>query len=375
MADTMKNTLLKNINFAYNEALEFILFMGMIANEEQIRTWAADYKIELDPLALSYHEEARSLLSPHAHRELLFFFQFNFFHKALDFAFFESICTWAEPLTAEAWITRLEESPAKKVVAEMVYGVYYDKLEELLDGNDWEVVKKDFRLMTELLTRTKPHHEVIEAHGPLFECLNHPEDTKQRYMQLFKQFYRDVFSLLKEPLRKASEEASRRYEEMFLDNPERFIREVNKNEPALYDVPTNFHVSFITQFGNHCLFFNTSESERVVTVIFGVHNDLIFGPAADREKTELFLKAFSDKRRLDFLLLLRNRPHYGQEIATALGITPAAVSYHANFLFFLDLIEIKREDHRLYYHLQVDKLRELLAITTKVMLDEEPGRI
>ncbi|OBZ14164.1 hypothetical protein A8L34_09375 [Bacillus sp. FJAT-27264] len=375
MEDTLKNTLLRNIKFAYNEALELIVFMGMIANEKQLRTWAADYKLEMDSLALSYHEEARSLLSPHANRELHFFFQYNFFHKALDFAFYESICTCAEPQTAEAWITRLENSPADKVVSEMVYGVYYDKLEELLEGNDWEVVKKDIRLMTELVTRTKPHQEVIHAHGPLLECLTYPEDTKQRYMQLFNQFYRDVFSLFKEPLRQASDEASQRYEEMFLDNPERFIREVNKNEPAMYDVPTNFHVSFIAQLGNHCLFFSTADSERVGTVIFGIHNALAFGPAAEREKTELFLKAFSDKRRLDFLLLLRKRPHYGQEIATALGITPAAVTYHANFLFFLDLIQIKREDHRLYYHLQVDKLRELLAITTKVMLDEEPGRV
>lgn len=79
----------------------------------------------------------------------------------------------------------------------MVYGVYYDKLDELLEGNDWEIVKKDTRLMAELVARTKPQLDVIEAQGPLLECLAYPEETKLRYMQLLNQFYKDVFSLWK----------------------------------------------------------------------------------------------------------------------------------------------------------------------------------
>lgn len=366
----MKDTLLRNIKFAYNEALELIVSMGMIACEEQLLAVAADYKLEMDPLALAYHEDARTRLSPHFHKELQFFFRYNFFHKALDFAFYESICTHSEPLTAEAWITRLEKIPAEKVLAEMVYGVYSDKLNELLEGNDWELVKKDIPLMSKLVFKTEPQPEVFEAQKPLLECLAYPEETKLRYLQLIRQYYKDVFSHWEERLRIESEQASQRYERIFLANPERFIRDIHKNEPAIFDVPTTFHVSFISQVGNHHLSFWT-EASRTGWVIFGVHNDLVFGPAADREKTELFLKAFSDKRRLNFLLLLRKRPHYGQEIASALGITPAAVTYHANFLFFLDLIEIKREDHRLYYHLQIDKLRELLAITARVMLEED----
>ncbi|KAI7251594.1 hypothetical protein KC345_g11561, partial [Hortaea werneckii] len=103
---------------------------------------------------------------------------------------------------------------------------------------------------------------------------------------------------------------------------------------------------FVAQVANGFYKFYT-EAGRVGWVIFGIHNDRVYGPNADREKVELFLKAFSDKRRLDFLLLLKQRPHYGLEIATALGITPAAVKYHSNFLFFLDLLDVERVDHRL----------------------------
>lgn len=365
----MREILIKNIRFAYNEALEFIVSMGMVACEDQMVALAEDYNIEMDPLATSFHEETQTRLSPHTLRELHFFFKYHFLHKGLDFAFYKLICLSSELQSVEEWITRLEQIPAEKVVSEMVYGVYYDTLDELLQGLDWEIVKTDIHLLSEIVKNTKPQPDVAAAHEPLLECLAHPEETKLRYMQLIRLFYRDAFAPWKDRLRDESERAALSYQELFHANPERFIREINKLDPSIYDVPTTFHISFISQVGNHKLTFNNGGSWSS-WVIFGIHNDRVFGPAADRAKTELFLKAFSDKRRLDFLLLLRERPHYGQEIAKALGITPAAVNYHANFLFFLDILEMKREDHRMYYHLNKDKLRELLAITSRVMLEE-----
>ncbi|OAB35971.1 ArsR/SmtB family transcription factor [Paenibacillus glacialis] len=366
----MKDLLNTNISFAYNEALEMIISMGMIACKGQLLALAEDYKLELDPLALTFHNDAQARLSPHTLRELQFFFQYHFLHKGLDFAFYESICSLTKPQSAEEWINMLEQSPAEHVVVQMVYGVYWDQMEEFLQGQEWETVKIDLRLLTELVTDTTPQPELINAHAPLLECLAHPEETKLRYMQLIRLFYRDAFVLWKDRFREESEQASLIYKEYFHANPVRFIQEFNKVEPAVYDIPTTFHISFISQIGNHHISINTGTA-WISWVIFGIHNNRVFGPAADREKTELFLKAFSDKRRLDFILLLQERPHYGQELAKKLGITPAAVNYHANFLFFLNLLEMKREDHRMYYHLNIDILRELLAVTTRVMLGED----
>lgn len=366
----MKELLKKNIRFAYNEALEFVVSMGMVACEDQMAALAEDYRIETDPLADSFHDEARARLSPHALRELQFFFQYHFLHKGLDFGFYESICISSKPQSAEEWITSLEQRPAEKVVSEMVYGVYHDQMDDLLQGMDWEVIKMDLGLLTELVKKTEPQPELIKAHDPLLECLAYPEETKLRYMHLIRLFYHDAFAPWKDRFREESERATLVYKELFHANPERFIRELIKTEPATYDVPTVFHISFISQVGSYSLLLNTGTS-WIGWVIFGIHNDRVFGPAADRAKTELFLKAFSDKRRLDFLLLLRERPHYGQELAKALKITPAAVNYHANFLLFLDLLEMKREDHRMYYHLNKDKLQELLAVITRVMLEKD----
>ncbi|ETT57707.1 ArsR family transcriptional regulator [Paenibacillus sp. FSL R7-277] len=370
MNHSLQETLQKNIRFAYNEAIEFMVSMGMLACEDQLAALAEDYKIEIDELLEAYFDEARKRLSPHYTRELMFFFGHNFFHLALDFPLYESICSYPEAQTVEEWLKRLENSPAEHIVSEMVYGVYNDNMEALLNGNEWELVKKDLKKLMELVADTKPQPEVAEAHAPLLECLAYPQETKLRYIQLLRQFHQDVFIHWKDRIHAISEQAALRYEAQFRSNPEAFIREVHKNEPALFDFPATFHVSFVSQVGNAFYNFHT-EAGRVGWVIFGIHNERVYGPVADRQKTELFLKAFSDKRRLDLLLLLKQRPHYGKEIATALGITQAAVNYHSNFLFFLDLLDIERVDHRLYYVLRTETLRNLLALTAKVMLDED----
>ncbi|WP_042200519.1 ArsR/SmtB family transcription factor [Paenibacillus camerounensis] len=369
MANMLDRQLRHNIRFTYNEALEFIVAMGMVACGEQMDAMAQDYKIEIDSMANAFYADADVRLSPHTLRELKFFFGHNFLHKTLDFGFYVSICSNPEPQNAEDWIASLEAVPAEWMLTEMVFGVYHDKLEELLQGRDWEALKGDLGLLAALVKDTPPHVEVLQTQEPLLECLAHPEECKLRYMQLLRQFYKDVFIHWKKQLQEHSEQASAHYEAVFAAKPEQFIREIHKNEPDIFtSVPTAFHVSQASQVGNHFLIF-TTEAGNVGWVIFGIHNERVFGPAADREQTELFLKAFSDKRRLDFVLLLKERPHYGQEIASALGITPAAVNYHSNFLFFLDLISVKREDHRLYYHLNVERLRDLLALTAKIMLD------
>ncbi|AIQ30669.1 hypothetical protein P40081_22740 [Paenibacillus sp. FSL P4-0081] len=370
MNHSLQETLLKNIRFAYNEAIELVISMGMLACEDQISDLAEDYKIEADELLGAYLDDARKRLSPFFTRELLFFFRYDLLHHALDFPLYESIFTHREVLTAEALINRLDNSPAEHIVAEMAYGVYNDNLEALLQGNDWELVKKDLKKLSELVTATKPQPEVAEAHAPLLECLANPQETKLRFLQLLRQFNQDVFIHWKDRIRELSEQASRRYEAQFRSNPEVFIREIHNNEPSLFDFPVTFHVSFVFQVANGFYNFHT-DAGQVGWVIFGINNERVHGPAADREKTELFLKAFSDKRRLDFLLLLKQRPHYGQEIAAALGITPAAVKYHSNFLFFLDLLDVERVDHRLYYVLRTDTLRSLLALMAKVMLDKD----
>lgn len=73
MNHSLQETLLKNILFAYNEAIELVISMGMLACEDQISDLAEDYKIEADELLGAYLDDARKRLSHFFTRELLFF--------------------------------------------------------------------------------------------------------------------------------------------------------------------------------------------------------------------------------------------------------------------------------------------------------------
>lgn len=367
MEQNQKEMLTQNISFVYNEALELLLAMGMVASQKLMEKLAEDYRIETMPLLDAFLGEANANMSPHSKRELSCFFSNDFLNKGTELGFYPWVYKSLEIQSAEQWLDTFKDIPADEVVAAMVYGVYNDKLDEFLRGREWDAVRGDFETLREDVRLSKPAVEQSdEVQALLLEYLAHPEETKLRYLLLFHQFYRDVFQPWAERIRSASEEAIARYQQLFATDPERFLQDYHKSDPIVYTHPTIFHVSFMAQVGNYRYRFGTP----LDWIIFGVLNDRIFGEEAEREKVEMFFKAFSDKRRLEMIALLRERPRYGAELAEQLGITPAAVTYHANFMLFLDVVEIKRSDHRLYYYLKTERLSELLDLSHKVLLGE-----
>ncbi len=72
-------------------------------------------------------------------------------------------------------------------------------------------------------------------------------------------------------------------------------------------------------------------------------------------------RLLADPARWMLIQLLVAAPRYGQELAELLGLSIATISHHLNGLKKLDLVDIRRDEHRLYYHLRVDRLRALLA--------------
>src|SRR5947209_4263923 len=72
-------------------------------------------------------------------------------------------------------------------------------------------------------------------------------------------------------------------------------------------------------------------------------------------------RLLADPARWSLIQLLVAAPRYGQELSELLGLSIATVSHHLNGLKRLDLVDIQRDEHRLYYHLRTDRLRALLA--------------
>jgi DNA-binding transcriptional ArsR family regulator len=81
---------------------------------------------------------------------------------------------------------------------------------------------------------------------------------------------------------------------------------------------------------------------------------------ANIERAALLFGLLADPTRLRMLRLLVMRPHYGQELASALSISGATTTHHTNELIRAGFVTIERRAHRTYFVLQTAALsREL----------------
>ncbi len=75
--------------------------------------------------------------------------------------------------------------------------------------------------------------------------------------------------------------------------------------------------------------------------------------------TNIF-KALSDKQRRDILEMLKDGRKNAGEIADALGVTPAALSYHLKLLKDADLVVEYKQKNFIYYELNMSVFDELI---------------
>ena len=138
----------------------------------------------------------------------------------------------------------------------------------------------------------------------------------------------------------------------FSRDPEQFLdRYIVKNAEGI----TNVYPLFVMPFSQYLV---------GSTGFYGLLWDtLIEHTTRLNSSTQMFcsrFKALGDKSKLDILLLLRQGKSYNQEIAAKLNLTPATVSYHMDTLNTCGLIDIERQDRRIYYSLRVGKIRDLI---------------
>ena len=71
-------------------------------------------------------------------------------------------------------------------------------------------------------------------------------------------------------------------------------------------------------------------------------------------------KVLSDSQRRDILVMLKKGRMNAGEIAEALGVTPAALSYHLRLLKEADLIMEYKQKNFVYYEINTTVFDELL---------------
>ena len=100
------------------------------------------------------------------------------------------------------------------------------------------------------------------------------------------------------------------------------------------------------------------------TVIIGIKvfqlDELADSVETDNVKTTQFLNCLSDNTKQAILKLLKIEPLYGSQLAKKLNCTGANISQHMSTLSDLDVVHAKKENNRLYYHLNRDVIHKYL---------------
>ncbi len=190
----------------------------------------------------------------------------------------------------------------------------------------------------------------------IYSILNHKED----YMEDFIKFIHNYLEVYKEieVLRKAEVDSFNEYIEDKLSKEGLDYLNQLTNNSINFKKYNKVHVSTSVFSGfmfssaittNDCYIIIGSAMREGVKVVYG--KDEI-------EKNLSVFKGISDSTRFSIIKLLLEKDYYGLELAEAIGISNAAVSYHLTSLVMSGIVTVEKGDHRCYYSLNKNKLTE-----------------
>lgn len=226
-----------------------------------------------------------------------------------------------------------------------------------------EIYSNDILKLMEQIKSSKTLEE--NEKEVLMELIENPIEFKQRFYLVMSQFYKKCYQDLEPVILNELEQEKEKIEKQFNDNPNDFFKKRFHMELKEQNQVIRIHTSYFRQIG-----FNYLEMNNEVMIIMGINSDYLNEDKVMKDKITKFLKILSDKKRMEILIHLNKRPWYVNELGDQLGLTAPTISYHMNFLMELDLVYFERDDHRLYYSLNKNKISELFDETKYLILEE-----
>ena len=93
-----------------------------------------------------------------------------------------------------------------------------------------------------------------------------------------------------------------------------------------------------------------------------------FTPELENKHVLEVLKVLSDKSKFEILSYIRDKRAYGSELAKHMGLTTATISHHMGALFDCGLVEIERENNRMFYREKKETMEQVLEYCRKTLL-------
>lgn len=116
----------------------------------------------------------------------------------------------------------------------------------------------------------------------------------------------------------------------------------------------------------------SSNNQKILYMYTGI----LFDDSFDTSKKQMNavsisnqLKLLGDKNKLEILLKIKENKAYGQELADYLGLTTATISHHMSSLMDAGFVFIEKDNNRVYYSLNKDKINEVLQLAKQALID------
>lgn len=192
------------------------------------------------------------------------------------------------------------------------------------------------------------------------------ENTKQRFVNLIKQYYEFYFKDdIPYFLKKQQESIADLY-----DKQQDLTRaKVGNIFPVIPShVLENKEIKLIL---SPSFFYDTasltSDSDDSFIYHFGM-NEMKKNKMSQDDVLDA-IKVVADEKRIKIIQLLNKSPKYGYELANTLNLSNSTISHHLSTLSSIGIVFSTRIENKVYYQLHKEKLQVLMETLTKALLD------
>lgn len=331
--------MIQQINFTIKPSIEFINSLFLVSQQEKILQRAEKVNFTPGLAEVELFNELQSDLSDYMMGEINYFFS-----QELPIGYLMAL---------------------KVILEEDDISSVKDLINQLENSNALELIHyvlQRYEIDCELQPRAmvkeirQADHLSADLQETLVETIKNPVETLQRYWFMLRQFYLKAYQKMEEPVLREIADHKQKLRQIYQDNPDYFIKYYLKLDGNQTEKPVNIHISFF--FQTMCDYY---ETDSEIWVNMGCYLDQVYGEEAFRERIQEFLQFVADKTRFRMMELLGARPHYGRELAEELDIKPSTVSYHLSRLEKMDLVQVKRKKHKVFYSLACERLTELFG--------------
>jgi DNA-binding transcriptional ArsR family regulator len=356
-----------DISFALNPALEFLYAIYTIAEEDYFLKKCNELNASPQVSLLDIIKDMKNRLSKYLITELDYFFEpYDLADGGIGFisywtAFIKNSSIRTVPEMLEC-IENTNENLFLSYVVSLVVAKNSNKpIKELCI---WDEVKYDNNKLLSLVADT--NIENIQLKEKLVECLKNPTETKERYLLILRQLYEKAYKPIEAEILNNITGFIERYQELLNKNPEKFTTQFLNTTLSSLTVKELIHVSYFKYIG--CSSWSTLPDKEVWYVL-GAYAHIFTFDTISKDKILLFYKTLSDQKRLDIISLLSMRPWYVYELADELKMSAATISYHLTLLHRLEVVNYERCEHRIYYSLDKNRLKELSENAMRSLLN------